>query len=169
MSILIEIPRRNTTCDLGQEPFVQGMDYYSILQENQEDKTGLIRKDFCAACWEKSERRHIHSHWKGKVPNKQVEARERRDTKSWALEMLKEALLKDDEDSQAEAFILALYLARKRHLFLRQELVRETGEVFFLYEVSFSEEMLAVKKMDLAKLQTAKIQQELAHKLTSSN
>jgi hypothetical protein len=89
---------------------------------------------------------------------------QRRDER--ALCLLKEALTREGADDQAEAFVLALYLARKRLLILRQELVTEDHIPRLLYEIPAVEEMLCVRKLALDDSQAKKIQQTLAIKFS---
>lgn len=166
-SILIEIPKRSQMCLLRQEPFLPGMDYYSVLFLDEGGSGKFIRKDYCPTCWQKIEKEKIHSHWKGKVPKKTAK-KEPVDQTERAFELLRKAIQNPEEDTQREAFILALYLARKKKLHLRQELKGEKGETFFIYEASETEEMFPVKKWDPSKEQINKIQQDLSQKLNDN-
>lgn len=163
--MLIEIPRRSHICLLRQEPFLPGMEYYSVLLVDEaHGGKSYIRKDYCATCWQKIEKEKIHSHWKGKIPKKPPK-KEPQDQTEKALELLRAALQNPEEESQQEAFILALFLARKKKLHLRQEMKGENGEFFFIYEANDTEEMFAVKRAELSKQQIEKIQNDLSQKL----
>lgn len=163
----IEIPRRSQICAHGQEPLEPGDEFYSVLW-NGENERQLIRQDYCVACWEKvinqESFRVMRSYWKSKIPLKKesIALPKQRDERAFYL--LKEALKSDSLDDQTEAFILALYLARKRLLVLRQELPQLNGDIGLLYEHQVSEELLCVKKFPLSGLQTEKIQLKLATK-----
>lgn len=163
----IEIPRRSSYCARGGETLVPSMEYYSILLENPEN--GFHRHDFCPNCWENSAKLDFLpksvSSWKSIVMEKKEKfIPQNRDEK--ILYLLKEALTQEYEDKHVEVFILALYLARRKKLLLRQELQREDG-IFNLYEIADTEEMLCVKKFNLAQIQVEKIQLQLAKKLGS--
>jgi len=69
------------------------------------------------------------------------------------------------EEESIQAFVLAIYLERKRLLFFRREIEQE-GHSMNLYEVAETEEMLCVKKVPLSALQIDKVQRELAKKLS---
>ncbi len=163
---LFEIPRRAPACALGKEPFTAGMEYYSTLETLQD--SGLERKDYCVSCWDNAAHKELLnkslSHWKSKVQGKKDEHPLPQDRTERALELLRRALANVEETSHEEAFVLALYLARRRKLYLRQELQQANGEWISLYEVAATEEMLAVKKIALSSLQTEKVQTSLAHK-----
>lgn len=164
----IDIPRRSHLCALGNEPLKEGTTYYSLLEEGAQE---MIRRDYCPLCWEKvSAKGDSMGHrafWKSKILPKKREAHQVVDFSHYAFLLLQEALQHRTEEAQEEAFVLALYLARKRQLLLRQEIEREPGERYFLYEVAATEEMLAVKKLDLSKVKTEKVQDNLARKFSS--
>lgn len=162
----IEIPKRATCCIKGGEPLLQGSDYYSALVRGESEEV-YQRQDYCLACWEKTSDQvsHLSSSWKSTVPLKKdgSELPKRRDER--ALYLLKEALAnQDSSQSIAEAFILSLYLARRRLVFLRQEMKREGKLPVSIYEVAETEEMLCVPKIALSDLHVEKVQLELAKK-----
>lgn len=163
----IEIPRRSTVCAVGQESFAPGSEYYSALVEGENGE--WKRQDFCLACWEASAReecvKNARSYWKSKVPLKVESVPLSRNRDERALQLLKQALTIEGSRNDEEAFVLALFLARSRVLFLRQQLQQEDGSTVNLYEVAATEEMLAVKKITLPQLQIEKIQQQLAAKM----
>ena len=163
----IEIPRRSQFCAERQEKFEPGMDFYSALWDG-ENESSYLRKDFCPACWECFLQGQsfdtMRSYWKSKIPLKKEESPLPKQRDERALYLLKEALSKGGADDQAEAFILALFLARRRLVLLRQEFTRDNGLVKMVYEVPTTEEMLCVQKFALSDLQIEKIQLELAKK-----
>lgn len=165
----IEIPKRSQICAKGNEPLSPGMEYYSVLVEDDEKE--MVRHDYCSSCWDKFVQKEVNkqaTHWKSKVPTKKEETALPKQRDERAMILLKHGLTKDSVDAQAEAFVLALYLARKRIINLRQELAQEDGSLISLYEVADTEEMLIVKKLKLSQLQTEKIQQDLAKKFKPS-
>lgn len=161
MSVLqkIQIPRRHTHCAKENEVFTSGMHYHSTLIESEEE--GYQRKDYCLECWNSMEE-HEGINWASQVPqNKGPDLRDlNRDQK--ALELLKFA---QEEDNHKEAFILALYLVRKKKMQFREEMVHEDGETYSLYEVLATEEMIPVKKIALDDLPVLEVQAEIASKL----
>jgi len=165
MPYQLEIPRRLAACSKQEEKFTPGMDYYSVLKETEE---GLCRTDFCVHCWEQSAKQECLeqalTHWKSKVPpkGKGLFLSQNRDER--ALQLLKETLGSDLPESQADCFVLALYLARRRLLMMRQQIEQEPGQFYFLYEVAATEEILTVKRMDLLQLSVDEIQKRLVER-----
>lgn len=168
MSLLIEIPIRNKVCSKGQEPLQPNMEYYSILVEGE---NGFARQDYCLACWEKEKQggsTKMISHWKAHVPNKTKNGDEdeasKLDKQERALHFLKKSLQENSVEAEREAFVLALYLARQRILYLRQE-IKQDGQRIQLYEHADTEEMIPVKRVDLSAQHLKKTQESLAEKL----
>ena len=158
----IDIPKRNPSCCGKGECFLPGMEYYSLLHEDEQ--SNLQRKDFCVTCWSlagfKEQFSQPKGYWKSKIEHKKEASSSSKMEK--ALNLLKELL-----HSQAhanEAFVLAMFLAHARRLILRQELERE-GMKFQLYEVLRHEEFVTVKVVPLTDLEVASIQKSLADKL----
>lgn len=163
----IEIPKRAKTCFKGQEPLMPEMDYFSTLVHDAEN-VQVQRFDYCLKCWEESVRdetlQQARSHWKSKVQPKRevIVTAQNRDER--VLELLQETLERPSEEDGGESFVLALYLARRRLIALRQEVLQKEG-TFLLYEVYETEEMLCIKKWDLPSLRIDQIQQCIAKKL----
>lgn len=160
----IEIPKRATNCMSGHELLSPGMEYYSILLSDK--RQGYQRNDFCKSCWESVVKDQFHSlaktAWKAKViPNKEKVdlAKKTRDEK--ALYLLKEAVSQTGKRDWAETFVLALYLARRRILTLRQEIAQEDGSLLCIYEVVDTEEMLPVRRESLLKINVEQVQKNL--------
>jgi len=169
VSFQIEIPRRSRHCRLKQEPFTPGMRYHSVLAEAEEGD--LQRQDYCSQCWEavaQGPEKHGQSHWIGRVPHDKEEKEENLDRDERALVLLKEALQSDSDAAHDEAFVLALYLERRRLLARRKETIQQ-GYKFLLYEVLATEEMLAVKLIDLSKLSVAGLQRKISRKLNGQD
>ena len=153
-----EVPKRKQKCFVGQEAFEAGMEYYSQLSEGENGK--LNRQDFCLSCWEQWKQQGSDQHesyWRSKVLEEKKRAPIDRNER--ALDLLKEALQKDDKE---EAFILALYLSRNRRLAMRSQ-----DERWVIYEILDTEEMLAVPKIELSALQIEKVKGSLVPKLGS--
>ncbi len=163
MSFFIEIPRRNTHCCVENEPFEQGMEYYSLLT-TPVDSSVLQRQDFCVKCWEKQPKEVIKSKtfWKSKIGEKKKTEKSNLSRDEKILALLKEYLAKKDPELIQESFFLAIYLARRRRLYLRNETLDSQ-----LYEVAETEEMLPIKKVNLTQEQIAEVQEKLAEKIKS--
>lgn len=168
-SFQIEIPKRGDMCAQGKEPLIPGMEIHSVLRESLEDQGLYERQDYCNFCWEQlcSQNTIIGSIWKSKIPFKNEAPNLPKQRDARAMSLLKEALMRNGKDDHAEAFILALYLARRRLMYFRQELVLEDGQAASVFEVADTEEMLCVRKISLSTLHIEKIQRELAIKFRS--
>lgn len=164
------IPRRAQQCVQGQEPLEPGSEYYSVLIEDPEQQGNFQRRDFCVHCWDTiSQKLHTmeaHSYWKSSVKDKKEIEEFSRDRDTRAMELLRAALQQDSEAARAEAFVLALYLTRRRLLILRPQRQKE-AQPFLLYEVAETEEMLSIPRIVLSPLQAEEIQKQLASKLKS--
>lgn len=152
-----EIPRRARLCSIGQEPFSAGMEYYSVLIGKGE---GVYeRYDCCLSCWEKAgQQQYIpqaHSSWKSKVPAKSEQPASQ-NIHERALELLKASLESGVEFEAPHRYLLAIYLARKRVILLRDN-IEDTQ----LYEVASTEEMLQIKVIDLTKIDVDQVQKEI--------
>lgn len=161
----LEIPKRRSECAKNGETLLPGTDYYSILIENEE--FGYLRQDFCLPCWEilikEKQSPLAYTSWKSQVPVKKERQEEpslKRHEKFIAL--LKEIAIKQSPEAKAESYLLALYLARKKLLFLRHEL-KQNEETLLLFEIAATEEMITIPKVSL--IQAEKIQDQLAHQL----
>jgi len=163
----IEIPKRSLTCSFGQENLEPHSTYFSTINE---DENGMLKRaDYCAACWEANKQQLVPSvktFWKSKIAPKKVEANKYKNRDELALELLKEAVNRNSPEDIAEAYILALYLVRRKLLAFRQKIDREDGALFNLYEIVATEEMIAVHQIALSQLQTESLQQSLAEKLS---
>lgn len=164
----IEIPKRSPKCMQGNEPLMPEMEYYSILLSDKEKS--YQRYDFCSHCWENFAKTKFHNTfkiaWKAKIATKnEIEdlSNQTRDEKAFYL--LKNALQNPNQEDWAEIFILALYLARRKILLLRQELSQEDGSTFCIYEVAATEEMLSIKRKSFNGIDISEIQSKIAQKL----
>lgn len=136
-----QIPRRATQCHQCRTPFLPGSEYYSCLGEE--------RTDFCPECFKNPGT----IFWKGAVPLKREPHTNRTEE---ALELLREC-------REEMAYILALYLVRQKALIKRQEV-----DDCILYEVCATEEILSIKQVDIAKIDVAEVQKEIADRLNGA-
>lgn len=163
---IFEIPRRNSVCSARGEIFSSGEQYYSVV--NEKENGAYNRQDFCASCWEivaQDVLDNKSTFWKAKIQEKKKDACSYKNRDDQALQLLKEVNASSVPEELQESFILALYLARKRLIAQRQQLQQDSGQVLILYEVLATEDMIAVLKLDFAKLDIQAIQQRLASKL----
>lgn len=166
----IDIPKRAAACAHHGEVLTPGMEYFSALLPGEIEGV-FVRSDFCQNCWDQQSKKkpfnYATSTWKSIVPAKKQESDLPKQRDERAFYLLKEALASTEANAPEEAFILALYLARRRLIVLRQELKRKNMPPASLYEVADTEEMLCVPKIDLSHLQVETIQLAIAKKLNA--
>lgn len=166
----VTIPKRQSQCKHCHGAFSSAMTYYSLLEPLE---AGITRHDYCLPCWELKEKEAVKTgktHWKSKVTGKSSsENKSDKTHEAHALNLLRQAAGEKGGEEQAEAFVLALYLARKRYLYLRQQIAQDDGSVIHLYEVAATEEMIPVKRVTLSKLHLEGIQKGIAAKLYGEN
>ncbi len=162
MIIQLEIPRHCNNCLDCQALLAPGTTYYSMLVKTD-------RLDFCYQCWH-DECKAISSrpstcYWKGSIPERKVSAKPSLTRQERALEQLKSMLLDPTPENSSQALLLALYLVRRRFLVFRRDFVDESGELYSLFEVLETQEMLPVKKVPLVNLDLLSLQAAIAEKL----
>ena len=150
---LLAIPPRSRRCCVEQEDFYPGGEYYSLLE--MEGVEEYRRRDFCPACWSKEDFNPRKIFWRSRVPAKEHQPETVEQDKE-ALIFLRELL---ESGQEAQAFVLALFLARNRLL----RLLKEVHELH-LYEVVDTEEILCVKKVALSTIQVEEVRKALADK-----
>lgn len=158
----LEIPRRSRVCCLGGEPLFPGAEYYSVLHEDSDGN--LMRQDYCISCWQAHLDTSHKSFWKSKVKVPKVD-NEPKPKWEMALQLLKDALSLGTVEGDQEAFVLALFLAHGKQLIWRQEWQKEKGDLYQLYEVASTEEILPVKRIEIPQEAISQIQQRVSHKL----
>ncbi|PJD97527.1 MAG: hypothetical protein CK425_02550 [Parachlamydia sp.] len=164
LPFVIEVPKRHQACMLGVEPFVPGMNYCSILIKNEET-SDFERLDYCLKCWEKEGKIPDGnvSYWKSKVPQEKMKENAFTGThEEKALELFKQAMLENSDD---DAFILALWLVRKKKLILRHCFHDQSGQEIYLYEDPATEETFSVRKIALSNEKVLELQARLAKSL----
>lgn len=156
-----KVPRRGRSCSRSGVPFQPGMEYLSLLREGRGDE--LIREDIALSWWKEHGSEEIlneaKSHWKGHVPLKSEAPKTPDEIFERAFELLESYM----QEESPKAFLVALFLARKKRLILRQELL----EGCMLYEVADTEEMLSIKPYEIDTEEMIKLQQELNHEIGS--
>lgn len=167
----IQIPKRSMTCSTCLKPFSPGTDYYSLLSEDENEEKS--RADFCPECWhQKSDQMNLKrdaKYWKSKVPLKKLGPVLPEEKNTHIFECLKKSLEDDSQEAKEDAFVLALYLARRRLISLRKEVKEEDGSILQLYEDLETEEMLSIHKIHLAKEQIETVQERIAKKVNEKS
>lgn len=136
----ITIPKRSTACQVCQKPFEIGEEMISQLFPD------FLRKDSCLSCYVPA----IATTWKQKYPQKVSLKEDDKDEIAKAWELL-------GSSKGEEAYILALYLLRKKILAKRGK----EG----LYEHLETGEMVMVEEVDLKNFSIQDIHSRLQAKL----
>lgn len=164
-SSLLEIPRRSGLCSHCAEKFPQGSFYHSAL--TIEKKQNLKRQDYCSDCWKHLEPSIILSfqcHWKAATPDKKENDQRFLCKEAYVLSLVKDRTESQNHEELVKRFFLALYLVRKRILVQRKEL-EISKEIYILFEIVETEEIIPIKKIQPEKIDLNKIQLEIAEML----
>lgn len=152
------IPRRQRQCAGCLKSFTDKQEYHSTL--GNEENGVFLRRDFCISCFSEScikEKPAVA--WKGIVTGTSSKKVSSEDRTGQLLELLKEVQGKPDQ--AADAFFIALYLARKKAIIFRHEIMSQAGKPLWIYEVTSTEEMITIEKVPLRHLQSAQLQKEV--------
>lgn len=160
----LDIPKRNVLCHHGEERLLPGMEYYSLIADDENAK--IIRRDYCQACWHVvSVNQHLsnsHGYWQSKIePKCEIKVIQSKTLR--ALVLLRQ-LLNQEDRNEGELFVLSLFLARARQLIFRKEIV-QAGIKYYLYEMNHQDEFLTIKKIELTSDEIRILQQVLSEKL----
>lgn len=158
------IPARSRRCCEDRELFGPETPYYTLLQQTEAGQ--FARYDYCEACWARkrqdNEITDNATFWRGIVPGRKEQIKDQEELGERVLDLLRDAI--SEEETADEAFVLGLYLARLRKGIARQELRRE-GQVFTLYEIFDTSEVLCVPRVPLSRLQVDALQHRIASQL----
>lgn len=164
----IDIPKRHSQCSHAEEKLVPGKEMFSAIFEEEER---FVRKDFCSQCWEElrndAKMEEAITTWKSLVPDKREAKDIFLDRDDKALALLNQFAESEKQEEVEQAMILALYLNRKRKLYQRKEITNEKGETTLLFEAARTQEVIAVKKIDLQTIDLDAIQKLIAAQLKS--
>lgn len=159
----IDIPKRHSQCSHAEEKLIPGEEMYSAIFEEEES---FARKDYCSQCWAELRNdtaiRDAVTTWKSLVPDKKGAKEIFLDRDDKALALLNQFAVSEKQEEIEQAMILALYLSRKRKLYQRKEMADDKGGVTLLFEVAQTQEIIAVKKVDLQAINLDAIQKLIA-------
>ena len=108
-------------------------------------------------------------YWKATVPFRKEPSELPKQRDARALHLLKENILCNHLEDYSETFVLSLYLARRRRITFRRDMLLPDGKQGALYEVADTEEMLLVPKVLLSDLQVENLQLTLAKKFQTND
>lgn len=151
----LDIPRRNTTCQQCSQKLIDEEFYFSQLENSQ-------RQDFCKNCWEVKNKPTAYF-WKTRTQKPQNQLSPHSTQKeSRALAHLKEIL--GCSETLQEQFFLALFLARKKILLFKKEII-EYGTTYQIFEIAATAETLSIQKINMLTVDAAKVQAQIAKML----
>jgi len=132
----ITIPRRSAYCMRCKAPFSLKQEIQSqILEEEGE----WSRQDACLACFSPISGAVV---WKHTIGSEEKIAPENRDYLQGVVELLQKLIESELKEDHEEAFLLALYLVRKKVLVHRVKMGLyenlETGEMYMVPKIDFS-------------------------------
>ncbi|MFA6915306.1 MAG: hypothetical protein WC222_02835 [Parachlamydiales bacterium] len=151
------IPRRNARCVGCHQLFNPEQTYYSSILE-QLDGT-VTRQDHCTAC--RTSGAECDVAWQGKIPPSATAFVNEAARCEKALELLRTFTQSEDPEEKNQAFVLALYLERRKQIVLRKEIWEGTKVATLLYEYLETGEMLHVPKVALDKIDLTLVAQQL--------
>ncbi|GEM_PF-1639589 len=159
----LPIPRRARSCARSNQPFQPGDTVVSLISDGQ--KEGVYeREDILQSEWDEQPGEGVRSYWTSVIPERAKKPTTPDEYLERAMTLLVDFL--DKEEAQLKAFLLALFLGRKKKLIFRGEL-REEGTDYYLFEVEESEEMLTLPVLDPSEAELARVQQELSDEIGS--
>lgn len=165
----IDIPKRNSSCSKGAEPLTAGAEIFSLVVEGDE---GFLRFDYCPECWKTLEGsesvKDAVTSWKSIVPEVKQEKEVYANRNEAALALFKKTAHSEIEEERQHAYILSLYLARGRQIYLRKEMTDQQGTPCQVYEFADSEEVICIQRFDIANLPIEQIQKAIAQKIKAS-
>lgn len=156
--VFMELPRRQRHCVGCSEPFADKQEYHSTLEWHEDVE--YVRSDFCGECFATvvaAEKFPVV--WTGTVVGSPPKKHDDTDRLDNLLAYLRDAATKPER--VADAFFAALYLARKKVIVFRSEILRPDKRLLWIYEVAATEEMLMVEKVPLMHLHRADVQPEV--------
>lgn len=158
------IPKRNSMCCSCNKPFLPGGEIHSLLTHHDEE---FSRGDFCSNCFIPPEEKNSATFWKTKLHPNKAEKNIASDER--ALQLFYSLLDSETLEAHEEAYLLGLYLCRKKLLALRKEGIEQEGIRISLYENLNNGEILCVRYFDLLKLPLHQIQRRIEVKLKPSS
>ncbi len=147
----IAIPKRGIQCMQCKTPFQSGQEIQSQILEGEGEWT---RHDACLPCFSQIAGAVI---WKHTIGSEEKVAPENRDHIASTLELLQKLIESESKEDNEEAFLLALYLVRKKVLVHRVRMG--------LYENLESGDMFLVPKIDFSHFSAHAVQLRLQQKL----
>jgi hypothetical protein len=162
-----EIPKRSRHCMQCQTSFLPGAIVSSWLFQNE--KGDFYRCDKCQHCLEIKcdiQSNEALIHWKLRIAEneKKNENKPEMLPEGAAFTILKEELEANTLKAHQKAFVLSIYLLRKKYLILHGS-SKEGNKEFSLYEAPQLGEIIAVPKVNVAEIPIDTIKKEISQKI----
>ena len=156
------IQSRGHECAACGRGFADKEAYHTLLFD---EKADFRRSDICQACWQTQysqgarERKGFISYWQGvyEAPRPPSEPIQRETAES----LLRKLIELNDPRYIPAGFILAVMLERKRHLKVKEQLVRE-GQRVFIYEQPKTGDVFTIVDPNLQLSQLEAVQRDIA-------
>lgn len=161
----VEIPKKNAKCSKLSEDILPGDEIYSVLK-NLDDN--FIREDYCSSCWSSVQNELEESvvlNWKSTVSQKKPEKELFMNKNQQVLSLFTKLSASESLIDLQQAYILSLYLSRKKQIYFRKEFQDSLGQTMILYEVASNEENIIVKKFEFSEFDLPSIQKAIADSL----
>ncbi|NGX57842.1 MAG: hypothetical protein K940chlam3_00739 [Chlamydiae bacterium] len=161
------IPRRSRSCSKTKKKFEPGSEYISIISEGEKEGH-FDREDIYFDYWKEHEDKDLikrsRSYWRANVPLGPDVPKEPEELLERAFELFFEYSEKESPEDQLRAFILALFLARKKVFIFRQEIMHNNCPAY-LYEITDTEEVICLPVLKPTPEQIQEIQDELSREV----
>lgn len=161
------IPRRSRSCCRTKEKFCPGSEYISFVIEGDEEGS-LAREDILLSYWKEHPEQELigraKSSWKAKIPLFKDVPKEPAELLDRAYELFLEHHEKHSGDDLLKAFILAMFLQRKKVFIYRQEMI-QGDQTLYVFEAAGSEEVYCVPVVKPTQEQIKTLQDEFSHEI----
>lgn len=161
----IDFPKRQAQCSADGHIFLTGEKYHTLVFYAEK---GWQRKDLCVNCWTQLQQEPSPApqcSWQSSIAEKPKKEEPPKHKDERALALFKEKSIDLTQESSQEAYVLALYLARKKILLKKQE-IDQGGERFSVYETAGDEAIFAIRQWSFDQGTAAALQQRIAGLLT---
>lgn len=153
----IEIPKRNTNCQICGNKFNKGDSLVSYLFQNEGGS--LVRVDACAGCSAQDAERAPLSSWKSIMPGEKKATMGSRQKDEAARELF-ERMQQNPSGKEPSLYLLSLYLERRKVLARRGEMEQDSS-AFFLFEMPSSGDTYSIPKVDAGVIDLSSLDEEI--------
>jgi hypothetical protein len=162
------LPKRKLSCRTCARAFEKGEELVSVLREAEEEGK-YLRDDLCHSCWEKQSLEPAQSPWlsvwRTRIPDEIHTSKKEmaQALQERALDLLHHYL--EEPPQITLAYLLALYLERRKQLLRIKRLKEGHDHKSLLFEVRSSGEMIEVPRLEVIN-ERERLQEELLRALS---